>query len=93
MNTEKKELTDNNELIAQFMGGEDAEDVGNPYEYHLWWDRLMPVIEKINEACKETGYPDGMEVCQWHVIAVAGNIKLVYFSVVDFIKWYNNAKI
>jgi hypothetical protein len=36
-----------NELIAEFMGGKDAEDVGNPYEYHIWWDCLMPVIERI----------------------------------------------
>lgn len=97
-------MTDN-ELIAEFMGGtpgtgecEDLWYFGNPDQpkkylrYDSSWDWLMPVVEKINESCKDTGYPDGLEICDWHVIAVANNIKLVYFSVVEFIKWYNENK-
>jgi hypothetical protein len=59
------------------------------WAFHIKWDWLMPVVEKINDCCKTTGYPDGLEICQWRIIAVASNIKLVYFSVVEFIKWHN----
>lgn len=86
-------MTDN-ELIEKFW----VEHGGKPNLiadlsfYENDWNMLMPVVEKCNELCKQTGYPDDLELPGWHIISVAGNIKLVYFSVVEFIKWYNQNK-
>ena len=45
---------EDNELIAEFMGV-DQVDIDQAYEdygelkYHISWDWLMPVVEKVNE--------------------------------------------
>lgn len=80
MTTEQRK--EENNLIAEFMGGKDAEDVGNPYKYHEFWDCLMPVVEKIElipvsddtfvrvdittKRCRISGNP--FEVVGWQMI-------------------------
>jgi hypothetical protein len=118
MNTEKKELTDN-ELIAQFMGAKywpksskllvkysDAWDFGtiafgsDQLKYNTSWDWLMSVVEKINTLPK-TGVCIYPKHCMVNVdqVTQAGSIdhgdtctliKIVYVSVVNFIKWHNS---
>lgn len=79
--------TDNNELIAEFMGGEDAEDKGNPYQYDKYWDRLMPVVEKITPLAKDMGQQAWFDVKYPLMYA---HIDIVYKRVLDFVKWYNS---
>jgi len=80
-------MEQNNKLIAEFMG------VGKHYEeqssnmfnqYHLSWDWLMPVIEKITELCEE---PQELDELKHALLCV--DIKSVYFIVVEFIKNQN----
>jgi hypothetical protein len=62
---------------------------GGSLRFHESWDWLMPVVEKINELCKVTGYPDHQDLFHFRIVPVAKNIKLVYAGCVIFIKWYN----
>lgn len=56
-------------------------------EYHSSWDWLMPVVRKINES----GYPMCGTLLAQKVYQSCGiaQVELVYKSVVEFIKWYN----
>lgn len=122
MNTEKKELSDN-ELIAEFMGGQyhklndgfiDKElwwfapgNHPNPHcnagtykrsdelEYHIRWDWLMPVVEKIERLsdvkvtinksrCRIVA---GKKVFSCHTIV---KINSMYRVVVEFLRWLNS---
>ena len=80
MNTQE-----NNKLIAEFMG------VGKHYEaqssnmfnqYHTDWNRLMPVVQKIEQDCE--GVPQEMLN-----ISLYSDINEVYKAVVKFINQYN----
>ena len=65
--------------------------VGNIYEkaikpkgmlFHTDWNWLMPVVEKMNKIVDATNYG--------HNIGIRyAQIKPIYKSVVEFIKWYN----
>ena len=82
-----------NELIAEFMG------VGKHYEaqssnmfnqYHTDWNRLMPVIEKI-----QYKHLENPELDYWNVDEIRlaiPNIQQVHYLVLEFIKDYNNGK-
>jgi hypothetical protein len=100
MSTEDKKT--DNELIASFMGFEIrrpeyrlskpevfSNDAWREVKYDTSWDWLMPVVEKINECCKETGYPDGHDFFEMRIVPVAGNIRLVYIGCILYIEWLN----
>lgn len=57
------------------------------WAYHRSWDWLMPVVDRINDNCKSTGYIDGLEF--FNIRIVGSDIKSVYKSVVEYITWYN----
>ena len=85
------ELTNDNKLIAEFMGAEPdkktffrtGEEV---HLYHTSWDWLMPVVQKIEDYLSDNvgkvGYfDDGL---------ISNDIEVRHQAVVDFIKQYNN---
>ena len=84
---------EDNKLIAEFMG------VGKHYEaqssnmfnqYHTDWNRLMPVIEKIQDK-----HLENPELDYWSVDEIRlaiPNIQQVHYLVLEFIKDYNNGK-
>ena len=86
-------MEENNKLIAEFMG------VGKHYEaqssnmfnqYHTDWNRLMPVIEKIQDK-----HLENPELDYWSVDEIRlaiPNIQQVHYLVLEFIKDYNNGK-
>ena len=93
--------TENNKLIAEFMGGYTPyERFGDSTEYYYRghyvtlenmkfqtsWDWLMPVIEKIY---KERGLDDEIVLMIRDSVAEL-NIESTYKFIVEFIKEYNN---
>ena len=110
-------ITENNKLIAEFMGGITSEKNnrivqgyqniwlpvhgvcrwdtveegrGKILKYHLSWDWLMPVIDKITSNDSYQKY-----VAQTNILNEGGIfinpkfIKATYNNVVEFIQWYN----
>lgn len=101
-------MKNENKLIAEFMGYTNNFWYHNDQlTYHTSWDKLMPVVEKIqslNYGFSFKGLPaqDGFG---GHTIATfyqamesrtkhsSGSfIENVYSAVVEFIKWYNEQK-
>ena len=90
---------EDNKLIAEFMGlpkekvglkqeviyGLNQDDWYTPdnLNYHLSWDWLMPVVQKIEQDCE--GVPQEMLN-----ISLYSDIKEVYNAVIEFIKNQNN---
>ena len=93
-----------NKLIAEFMELETPDGVYFEYltkdgersklthfmllKYHLSWDWLMPVIEKIQDK-----HLENPELDYWSVDEIRlaiPNIQQVYYLVVEFIKNQNN---
>jgi hypothetical protein len=75
-----------NKLIAEFMGyvyEDDTPSVELP-PYHMSWDWLMPVVNKIEEECE--GVPLQLLNCNLY-----SEIGEVYQAVVEFIKQYNES--
>jgi hypothetical protein len=56
---------------------------GNELQYHTSWDRLMPVVQKIEQDCE--GVPQYMLN-----ISLYSDINEVYNAVIEFIKNQNN---
>ena len=86
-----------NKLIYKFSMPEHWEKVKNcsdsffiSFNYHRDWNQLMPVVEKINEVCKTTGYPDTQELPHLRILYTPRED--VWFYVVKFIQWYNENK-
>ncbi len=93
-------MTQNNKLIAEFMGMElgddktmyydDAENLHPPtpineLKFHTSWDWLMPVVE----TCYDNG-ADENEVGDITHALLDCDIAHTYKAVVKFIKQYNN---
>ena len=72
----------NNKLIAEFMGMEDYQEMGEyaTPNYHTSWDWLMPVIIKMADAREDTHYK------------LYKTIDEAYEEVVEFIKTYNDER-
>jgi hypothetical protein len=78
--------TENNKLIAEFMGYDRG--VSDLMGYDTSWDWLIPVVEKIKRAkfilefgCRILPDNEGRS-----------KIEATYKAVVEFIKWYNENK-
>lgn len=98
----KEQILEGNKLIAYFLewkniGMKDLElwqrfrtDIGvtnDELRFHLEWNWLMPVIEKIYD----TGISGGLVAeLKGHLWAV--NIEQVHKCTVEFIEWYNQNK-
>lgn len=111
---DKKEIENGNRLIAEFMGAKFSEHRGmtfidglKPYgqqtpmglKYHISWDWLMKVFEKINENPSEYDISIEARGC-WLTFIHEGRvekamvdkfplIECVWLMVVAFITWYN----
>ncbi len=100
------EILEGNSLIAEFMGIPKREQTGFEHpsnlSYNSSWDWLMPVVENI-EGAGHTMHIVRFDVCIKEnntissptICFIQGNIKkgkiiVVYKSVIEFIKWYNN---
>jgi len=88
------ETTENNKLIAEFMGayseenGFDYTKIGNKgVLYHKSWDWLMPVAQKIKDT-PSYGSTDGLDFSLTNDLT----IESLYESVVEFIKYQNEEK-
>ena len=110
MNTITDNTTENNKLIAKFMqpsfngvGLYNQDGVHFPIEeleFHISWDWLMPVVQKI-ESLGYTFTIAGVMAKVTKVLDIENSIvslvlgdksqklRLVYETVVELIKWYN----
>ena len=90
--------TENNKLIAEFMGCTEDFDLithtsdkwwSDPktHKYHTEWDWLMPVVQKIKNT-PTYGSTDGVDF----VLTCDLTKENLYESVVEFIKYYNEEK-
>lgn len=88
------ETTENNKLIAEFMGiyseknGYDYSRIGNKgVHYYTSWNWLMPVVESIFE--RMDARDESADDIKKHLLLC--NIEGVYKAVVEFINWYNGS--
>ena len=92
---------ENNKLIAEFMGMEDYQEMGEYVtpNYHSSWDWLMSVVEKIESRRNPNGnaYRVTIDMCNVEIEGagieiLGGTYKLdtTYQAVVQFIKNYKN---
>jgi hypothetical protein len=103
---EIKQIEENNKLIDKFywegFKGQRVSHNPSPINmgYHMSWDALMPVVEKISKDYDVSISSVGMWACfisrqdffDGEITSRGGfepMITNVYLSVVDFIKWYN----
>jgi hypothetical protein len=93
--------TENNKLLAEFMGltqteinyyyfpkFERAFRLGD-LKFHSDWNWLMEVVEKIERVGK-TEFKFSVE---FEKVKLSSNIESVYNACIEFIKWYNENKI
>ena len=89
-------IRNSNKLVALFMGSKSVDDLSNISElkYHISWDWLIPVINKIYDLNEyyiykyetQTFYSEG---------GIEINTKYIeetYKDVVEFIEWFNSNK-
>jgi len=105
--SDKKKINEDNIMIAEFMGYryqessffsvwefyKSHEDRFVDGEYHESWDWLMPVVEKIEELQRSSS---SQEDYKYYLIVLSypiySEIDTIHKAVVEFIKWYNEAK-
>ena len=107
----KEEITQSNKLIAEFMDipivehdgmWYNPENVSMEFNYHISWDWLMPVIEKIENSFNgEIHVIIEDESCEIrsHIgktynktAYMETKILAAWHSVIEFINWYNKNK-
>jgi len=88
----------NNKLIAEFMGMEDHQEMGEYVtpNYNTSWDWLMRVVEKIESLgyeftivesrCKVSNNTDHSVEELFHIETIGSKFKTTYDAVVQFIK-------
>jgi len=74
--------TENNKLIAEFMGYDAIE----PMQYQTSWDWLMPVLKKINLEIS----PNTRGLWRMIINPTEYDIENVYAQAVEFINEHNN---
>ena len=96
------ELTNNNKLIAEFMGvfhqgifppvtiGEQMYTL-DELQYHTSWDWLMPVVKKIDDLFGENDDVDYW-INRVHNAVLLFDIDNTYDAVVEFINQYNDER-
>lgn len=72
---------------------------GKILEYHKSWDWLMPVVDKIKSLDESEFNYQATNMTLFRKqkksllnIPISSEIDVVYSQIVDFIKWYNDAK-
>lgn len=92
----QEQITQNNKLIAEFMGDKHSLAVNKVNEngghYYTSWDWLMPVVEKIGQMGNKGSLECPIRLKsaeQFKHCSIWSPIKAVYYDVVDFINWYN----
>ena len=88
-------MEDKNTIIAQFMGVDQVDidyaiNENGQLKYHLSWDWLIPVIEKIQEKYLENPELDESDLDE--IRFAVPNIQEVHYLIVEFIKTYNDEK-
>jgi len=80
-----------NKLIAEFMGYVYEDDILVPEEpqYHVSWDWLMPVGEKIDAMFGEDDEVDDA-INRVHNAVLSFDIDNTYRAIVEFIEDYND---
>lgn len=86
----KKMRENNPEYIPTHFNNDKSQVLfDDTMQYHISWDWLMPVVEKIcamdNAMAREVTRTFGAPLN-------IGNIEIIYESVVEFIKWWNDEK-
>ena len=88
----------NNKLIAEFMGMEDHQEMGEYVtpNYNTSWDWLMRVVEKIESLgyeftivesrCKVSNNTDHSVEELFHIETIGSKFKTTYDAVIQFIK-------
>ena len=92
------ETTKGNKLILDLMEKEYNEEF--LLQYHLSWDWLMPVVEKIENLgyfCminKRTSIYTGTKDQKISITTIEGNTKILntWKAIIAFIEWYNKNK-
>ena len=93
--------TENNKIIAEFMGRVIPEDKLEFYDenptthyYHSNWNWLMEVVEKIYtlDLYYDKYIDFNSSLIDSGKIKLSTNINHVYNACVEFIKWYNENK-
>ena len=91
----------NNKLIAEFMGYSDLGNKGDfsYLKYHTCWNRLMPVVEKIENfgyefiivesSCYIKHNTDHSIKELFHIETIESKIYTTYNAVLKFINMYN----
>ncbi len=89
-----KKMEKNNKIIAEFMGVDQVDidyaiNEHGQLKYHLSWDWLMPVVQKIGDEYYNTPFDETYS----HLTEQYENIWTLedtYRAVVEFINNYNN---
>ena len=99
-----KTIIEGNKLIAEFMGVSHAAVDSNLYyyvngdsydalKYHISWDWLHPVVDKIkdfeDECDNNTFFSDDISNQRIFGVSIFGSINYVWQAVIEFITWYN----
>ena len=105
MDLKSKDTTENNILIAKFMGREIHTDGISCFDENFTplkyndWNTLIPVVEKIESLgfefmitesrCAINKNTDHSTKEVYHLEVLYSKKTSVYLSVLEFIKWYN----
>lgn len=99
----QEEITEGNRLIAEFMGHKIKHNGTNYYiltadgfgihptdmQYHASWDALMPVVDRIEDVCKDKGVLHGYWNTQRDIRIFREPLDITYVESVQFIRYHN----
>ena len=103
----QKQITENNNLLAKFLGIETIQRGKNGWEqcifsFHHSYDSLFKVVDKIESLDNWIEISSGLQntcligsinsSCESFKSAKDTKIEAVYTACVEFVKWYNEQK-